>query len=256
MHYNHVTGVDIVDEQYYDDDSLSELFDLYQNPFRMNRTQSLFQGDIRIPHGNNGTSHRDLATIPYNERLWTNDMRNGYYFIPVRISNSYSQETKDLIVKSLRNLQWRSQVIRFRILFRKPANNVPYIHFVNGNDGCWSWIGQNLHEALKPQGQIIMFEENRCARMVTIQHEMMHALGFGHEQSRPDRNQYVKIIWNNVQDNMKDQFKIVDEANSLGTEYDFDSIMHYPLDAWSKNDEPTLEALNNQEIGNRLNASW
>ena len=255
MQHNHVVGVEIVDEQY-DNESLSKLLDLYQNPVRMNQTQSLYQGDIKIPHGNNGTSHRDLAGIPYNERLWKNDMLNGYYFITVRISNSYTQATKDLIVESLRNLQWRSQVIRFKIIFRKPANNIPYIHYVNGNDGCWSWIGQNLEEALKPQGQIIMFEEERCSKMATIQHEMMHALGFGHEQARPDRNQYVKIIWSNVEEDMKEQFKLVEEVDSLGTAYDYDSIMHYPVDAWSKNDEPTMEALNNKKIGNRLNASW
>lgn len=40
---------------------------------------------------------------------------------------------------------------------------------------------------------------NGCERMATVCHEMMHAIGIWHEQSRADRDDYVKIEWSNIQ---------------------------------------------------------
>ena len=37
-----------------------------------------------------------------------------------------------------------------------------------------------------------------CLRQDIIMHEFMHALGLWHEQSRPDRDQFVRILWENI----------------------------------------------------------
>ena len=34
-------------------------------------------------------------------------------------------------------------------------------------------------------------------------HYMMHTLGFTHENNRPDRDYFVKIIWDNIQEGMQ-----------------------------------------------------
>ncbi|CAH3126115.1 unnamed protein product, partial [Pocillopora meandrina] len=64
-----------------------------------------------------------------------------------------------------------------------------------------------------------------------------HALGFYHEQSRPDKDDFVKILWGNIIDKKKFNFKKYPRKtiDSLGTKHGFKSIMHYGSKVFSKN---------------------
>ena len=55
-----------------------------------------------------------------------------------------------------------------------------YVGIQNSASGCWSLVGRS-------GGRQPLNLANGCTGSGTIEHEMLHALGMWHEQSRPDR---------------------------------------------------------------------
>lgn len=70
-----------------------------------------------------------------------------------------------------------------------------------------------------------------------IAHELAHALGFWHEQSRLDRDIFV-IIEDRITDGNEPNFYRHDEADVYGP-YDFNSVMHYGQCSFSCCNHPT-----------------
>jgi len=79
-------------------------------------------------------------------------------------------------------------------------------------------------------------------------HELGHGLGLGHTQNRPDRDKYITVNEDNIEDNNLGQFTPCTgaECETHGVPYDCDSIMQYDDKAFSKNGQPTMEAINEQ----------
>lgn len=74
---------------------------------------------------------------------------------------------------------------------------------VCSNSRCFSRIGRDP-ENIEQKISIGI----GCERIGTVVHEIMHALGFFHEHTRPDRDKYIHIDWGNIE-----QGKILSKSN-------------------------------------------
>lgn len=71
-----------------------------------------------------------------------------------------------------------------------------------------------------------------------IVHEVLHAIGFLHEHSRPDRDNYIQIHWSHIQGEYHSQFEIMPDIlikEWLKFPYDVHSIMHYESQVFGRN---------------------
>ena len=115
---------------------------------------------------------------------------------------------------------------------------VPYegqgdaVVFLKGEENCYSYLGRT--GGLQP-----IFLSEKCSAR-EIAHEMMHVLGFIHEQSRTDRDQAVEIIWENIEEKYQAQFAMVPEVFMdayFNSPFDTSSIMMYDSHAFAKSKE-------------------
>lgn len=121
------------------------------------------------------------------------------------------------------------------VKFVERTNQSNYVYFTPGS-GCSSYVGM-----IGGKQNILL--ATGCTTGTTI-HEIGHATGLWHEQSRVDRDSHIKIHWDNIRTGMEHNFKTYAEMGADGKEFtsslDFLSIMMYPPNAFSKNGQPTI----------------
>ncbi|KAM6962573.1 meprin A subunit beta [Aplochiton taeniatus] len=110
-----------------------------------------------------------------------------------------------------------------------------YISVFKGS-GCFSSVGnQRVGEQRLSIGQ-------NCDRLATVEHEFLHALGFWHEQSRADRDDYVTIMWDRIKAGKEHNFKTYNDtlSSALNVPYDYGSVMHYSKTSFNIGSEPSI----------------
>lgn len=190
------------------------------------------------------------SMIPYARKLWIS--RTVPYIInhPGTIRHSATGVRQE-IVKALNTLSSKS-CIKFR---ERRSGDQNWLEFMRGS-GCYSGIGRKYWDVKATEISL----GDYCVHKSIIIHEVLHALGFFHEQSRPDRDSFVNIYWSNMLSNMASNFKrhVSYDATIQDTPYDYKSLMHYGKTSFTMNGKVTIEAKfdKNQPLGGTVMTYW
>ncbi|KAK0141925.1 Low choriolytic enzyme [Merluccius polli] len=118
------------------------------------------------------------------------------------------------------------------VSFHKRTTELDYLFF-HPSRSCASFVG--FHG-----GEQRLYVGPFCS-VGNIVHELLHALGFHHEHTRDDRDQYISIAKNNIMEGLAHNF-LIRKGKTFGLPYDTSSIMHYGRFFFSKNGLPTVIA--------------
>ncbi|XP_054265143.1 astacin-like metalloprotease toxin 5 isoform X1 [Macrosteles quadrilineatus] len=194
------------------------------NPWEMS---GQYQGDIKLSEGIKG---RNVL----RDGLWPNGI------IPYYIEEGFTEQERVLILNAMatwegilspRHINDGSCQIKFVHVNEGQVSDYVYI-FKGPDDECWSYIGHSGGEQRLSLGQ-------NCLYMRTILHELGHTLGMAHQHAAHNRDDYVEIVWSNINPNLTHNFekkRFVDHTD-FGLGYDYDSIMHYSSVAFAKRNE-------------------
>ena len=128
------------------------------------------------------------------------------------------------------------------IRFVRRTTQSAYVTFRTGS-GCSAEIGRTGRR------QYVRLA-SACTTGNTI-HEIGHTIGLWHEQSRTDRGQHVRILWDNIEPSQRHNFATYAQQGFDGRNigrYDVNSIMHYGSTAFSRNGRPTITTLSGGRI--------
>lgn len=156
--------------------------------------------------------------------------------IPYDLAKNLRSRTRD-IIKALGIISAKTC-----LKFHKRGSEVDFLIFEKSR-GCASYVGC-IH------GKQPIFIGRRCS-VGNIIHEIMHALGFHHEHTRLDRDEYIEVRTQNVIKGYKNNFK-KQRGVTNNIDYDVNSIMHYGGKTFSSNGEPTIISRSStKEMGQR-----
>ena len=185
--------------------------------------------DELIPNNMRLTSR--FNTIPFKSggfRRW----KIRYMFYHETSEEKLDEQMKEKVRAALKEMQ-KQTCLTFVEIEEEDKDPEGLIRFFDSGNGCHSHLGRI--------GSNKISLGNGCGHIGIIQHEVMHALGVGHEQGRYDRDKYIEVHLENIKEGKASQFSKTKKQNwnDMETRYDFHSIMQYGGNSFRKtNDGP------------------
>ncbi|MGA8151752.1 MAG: choice-of-anchor D domain-containing protein [Terriglobales bacterium] len=198
--------------------------------------KAIFQGDVVLEKVDPINLHPlPSFGIDYAQYLWPKV--SNKYQIPYVIADG----TGNLSNLNSAITKFNKTFSNIRLVARTTESD--YVNFYfdpNDNSGeCEAIVGRAGGE--QPVGGA-GGSFNPCT-VATILHEMGHTVGLWHEHSRPDRNSYVSVNYDNLIKGSISNFNQIYDNAQEATLFDYASIMEYPAFSFSRNGGPAIESI-------------
>lgn len=175
------------------------------------------------PRDPNHRSAHDLTA-----KLWTDSV------VPYLIDDSFNSKDRETLAIAIQKIE-EATCVRFKELsvVDKFENFVKIRRHCDPGSGDWCFVGGWVDFMGESRSSLSIgnyrLDPSSPPSVGLVVHEILHTLGLVHTQKRQDRNETIRVLWDNLEKTnlAKAQYEECSHCETYGTAYDCMSIMHY-----------------------------